>query len=449
MTERRSSAFRRPIGSYLRTVVGVQEAVLDKVPNERPRYTALGGLVLGASLLAVVSMFAAMRWVTDSWTVSLVVALIWGAMILTFDRWLVTSVSGATNRFGRLSSYLPRILMAALMGVVIAEPLVLTIFQREVEHEVSRDRMRTLQEYESRLRLCNPVAGTAEAAKQPDSTTCQGYLLVVPDPGAALVALTGYQAQADQLQESVDAGAKALDQLEAQARQECTGEGGTALTGKAGEGPNCRRLRADADRLRAEQTSETARLSNLRRLIQDRQKALSQVQESAAEARNVAIKRLVQSQEAALGPIGLIDRLSALQRLGSDSNNVTAATWLLRLLIMLIDVLPALARLVMGTTAYDRIVAYHSELAVQTQFAVAENQRRLVLADEELARERKELELAVLREQIELNASIDRLLVDSHRASLISRRATEIRGASKSISAADLPEKRDRPSIEP
>ncbi|GIG93228.1 DUF4407 domain-containing protein [Plantactinospora endophytica] len=422
--------------------------MLNNVPNERPRYTALGGLVLGSSLLAVVSMFAAMRWATDSWIVALVVALIWGAMILTIDRWLVTSVSGATSLVARLSSYLPRILMAALLGAVIAEPLVLAIFEREIAQEVSLDRMQSLQEYESKLRLCNPVAGTAEAAKPPDPTACQDYLLVVPDPGAALVALTGYQAQADALQKSVDAGAEELDQLEARARRACNGSGGAALTGEAGEGLNCRHLHADADRLRAEQTSETARLSDLRRLIQDRQTSLSQVQESAAEARNAAIERLVQSQEAALGPAGLIDRLSALQRLGSDSGNVAAATWLLRLLITLINVLPAFARLVMGTTAYDRIVAYHSEIAVRTQFAVAENRRDLILADEELARERKELELAVLREQIELEASIDRLLVDSRRANLISRRATELRGASGSISAADLPEKRDHPSIE-
>ncbi|WFE58615.1 DUF4407 domain-containing protein [Micromonospora sp. WMMD712] len=449
MAERLDRNFGWPIGSYLRALAGVQEEVLNFVPNERPRYTALGGVVVGASLLAVVSMFAAMRWVTDSWVVALVVSMFWGAMILTLDRWLVTSVSGSTSRAGRLGSYVPRILMAALMGVVIAEPLVLTIFQREVEQEVSLDRMRSLQEYESKLRLCNPVAGTSEAARQPDPAACQGYLLVVPDPGAALVALAGYQAQADEMQKSVDAGAKELDQIETRAWQECNGEQGAGLSGSPGEGPNCKRLRADADRLRAEQTKKAARLSDLRELIRDRQASLSEVQESAAQERNAAIRRLVRSQEAALGPIGLIDRLSALQRLGSESSSVAAAAWLLRLLIMLIDVLPAFVRLVMGTTDYDRIVAYRSELAVQTQFAVAENHRDLVLADEELARERKELELAVLRERIELDASIDRLLVDSHRASLISRRATELRSASKSISAADLPEKRDHPSVEP
>ncbi|MFC7532474.1 DUF4407 domain-containing protein [Actinoplanes sp. GCM10030250] len=448
MAARRKSPFRRPIGSHLRAVVGVQEAVLDEVPNERPRYTALGGLILGASLLAVVSMLAAMRWITDSWGVALAVALIWGAMILTLDRWLVTSVSGASG-VGRLGSYVPRILMSMLMGVVIAEPLVLSVFHREIEQKVSVDRIRSLQEYESKLRLCNPVAGTDESAIPRDVTACQDYLLVVPDPGADLVALTAYKAQADELRDSVDADAEKLARLEAQARQECNGENGLALTGEAGQGPNCRRLRAEADRFRAGQTSETARLAELRKLIQNRQQSLSQVQESSARVRNAAIERLTRSREAAQGPIGLTDRLTALQRLGSDSGNVAAATWLLRLLIMMIDVLPALARLVMGTTAYDRIVAYHSEIAVRTQFAVAENRRDLVLADEELARERKELELAVLREQIELEASIDRLLVDSRRAGLISRRATELRGASKSISATDLPDKRDHPSIGP
>jgi hypothetical protein len=448
MNEPRRGVLRRPIGNRLRAVVGVQESVLDEVPNERPRYTALGGLILGGSVLAAASMFAAMRWVTEAWPVALAVALIWGAMILTLDRWLVTSVSGVTGTVRQLS-YLPRIVMAMLLGVVIAEPLVLAVFRSEIEQEVSVDRIRSLQEYESRLRLCNPVAGTAEAAERPDTTACQGDLLALPDPGADLAALTAYQAQVDDLQKSVDAGEKELSRRETQARAECYGEDGAGLTGKAGVGPNCQLLSASADRYRAGQNSDRARLAALQQLIQARQASLSKVQQSAADTRNTAIETLVQSQRAAQGPIGLIDRLSALQRLSADNGYVTAATWLLRLLITLIDVLPALARLVMGTTAYDRIVAYRSEVAVRTQFAVAENHRHLILADEELARERKDLELAVLRDQIELEASIDRLLVDSRRAGLISRRATELRGAGRNLSATDPSGDHDQPSIEP
>jgi hypothetical protein len=393
-------------------------------------------------------MYAAMRWVTDAWPIALAGALIWGAMILALDRWLVTSVSGTTSGVGRLTIYVPRIVMATLVSVVIAEPLILAAFKPAIEQQVTLERMRSLQENESMLRLCNPVPGTAEVALRPDPANCRSYRLAGPDPGADLTALTGYEAMAASLQKEIDARATDLDRSELQARRECNGTDGGTLTGRAGVGPNCVRLRAAAGALRAEQSDEKKRLSDLRRLIEQKQATLLQVQKSAAEARTESIRNLVQQQRAAQGPIGLLERLSALQRLGDQNGYVVAATWLVRLMIMLIDVLPALARLVMGTTAYDRIVAHHAEVAVRTQFAVAENRSHLILADEQLARERKELEIAVQRERIELEAGIDRLLVDSRRAGLISRRATELRGAGRSLPAADVSD-HDQPSIEP
>jgi len=169
-------------------------------------------------------------------------------------------------------------------------------------------------------------------------------------------------------------------------------------------------------------------LAALDRSIATKQAQLFSSQNSAAERRDEAIQQEIRSSQARSAAFGVLARMSALQQLSEANPTVGVATWLLRLFLILIDTLPALARLLMGTTAYDRIIAVQSEQAVRTQFEVAQNRHFLALKDEEFARARKELEIATLRDRIELEASIDRLLVDSRRASLITRRATELRG---------------------
>lgn len=435
-----TTARRRSPGTILRSIAGVQEAVLDEVPHERPRYTALGGLILGAAVLSVVSMAMAMQWVVASRVAAVAVALIWGLLILTLDRWLVSSITGSRG-VNRLQAFIPRLMLAVLVGIVIAEPLVLAVFDREIEQQIKLDRAAARQKYESQLRACNPVPGTAEAAVGRGATAgCDSYLLALPDPGADIVALSGLKAQAEALEKQLDKDSKAYEALEDVARRECQGIPGSGLTGRAGEGPNCRRTRAQADMYRRDhRIDETAsQLTELRQAIQQKQEGLQDIQSAAATARDHAISQRIAEMESGDTMTGVLARLSALQRLGDEAGHVTAATWLLRLLIVLIDTLPALTRLLMGTTAYDRIIAHQADQAIKTQFVIANSRRLLAMADERLARERKELEIAALRDQIELEASIDRLLVDSRRASLISRRATELRGESERTLAADI-----------
>jgi hypothetical protein len=443
--------------ALLRKVAGVHEAVLNEVPHERPRYTALGGLLVGTAVMSIVSSFLALRWVIDATPLAAFVAVVWGLMILTLDRWLVTSVNG--NRGAdRVWIYLPRMLMAVLIGVVIAEPLVLSVFDREIEEKIHTERIDTLAKSESSLRRCNPVAGTAEAAQETDTAACQEYRLALPDPGVEMAALAAYQAQARDLETSLKADTKALAELESEARRECAGESGEGLTGKVGLGPNCHALLSEADQYRRTHDIDTKgrQLSVLRETIRQKQLKLSDVQVRSANRRDAAIETRLAEAKAADNGDGMVARLSALQRLTEENGTVAAATWLLRLLIVLIDVLPALARLLMGNTAYDRIIAYQAEQSIRTQFVVAQNRRSLTLARERLMLERSELEIAIAREQFELDASIDRLLVDSRRASLISRRATELRGEGDRTLAGELaprpvpatPDDRNHPSLD-
>ena len=371
----------------LRALAGVREPVLDWVPEERSRYTALGGLVLGTAVLATVSMFMAVRLVTGTFIPALLLAPIWGLFVLSLDRWLVsTAPSGQVAE--RLMMYAPRLLLALVTGIVIAEPLVLMVFDKEVEQSIRVDDVREQRVLESRWRYCNPIPGTTEAAAAPGtSLECRDFRLSLPDPGAAVNELSRLQSQLTSLRSEYEASSRRLQQLEDDASRECAGVSGGGLSGTAGEGPNCRRLRAEANRYRADQRLDVtaSAVTKLTARIETQQTRVGTSQSEAARARDVAIRERVEELRDTSDP-GLLARLGALNRLAASGDGVALTTWLLRLFIVLIDVLPALARLLMGTTAYDRILAYQVDHNVRAGNAAAHERLLSELTSLELAR---------------------------------------------------------------
>src|SRR5699024_10544572 len=77
----------------------------------------------------------------DSMEVSVFFALFWGALIFNLDRYIVSTLSAGTS--GKVISKqnileaTPRLLMAILLGFVIATPLELKLFEKEINAEIS------------------------------------------------------------------------------------------------------------------------------------------------------------------------------------------------------------------------------------------------------------------------------------------------------------------------
>ena len=85
-------------GKWLRSLIGVDERLLDRVWEERARYTCLGAIVLGTATMAALSMLDALdQMFGPIWPVLVLVALFWGAFICGLDRWLIASTHGARS----------------------------------------------------------------------------------------------------------------------------------------------------------------------------------------------------------------------------------------------------------------------------------------------------------------------------------------------------------------
>ena len=158
---------------------GADAEVLARFPGDRARYATLGSVLLVTGALATVSMWFALHSALDvSALAAIPFALAWGLAIITIDRMLVVSMqtskgsvvqpanpappnspaqpnnpaqAGNTaqqnnpapaekrkrRRGNVLWLALPRVALALLLGVVISTPIVLRIFQSEINTQIS------------------------------------------------------------------------------------------------------------------------------------------------------------------------------------------------------------------------------------------------------------------------------------------------------------------------
>jgi Domain of unknown function (DUF4407)/Protein kinase domain len=131
-------------------VAGADPRYVQTVPD-RVRYTSMGAIVLLTATAATASLTVALSLVFTArdWPFYLPVGLLWGAIVLNFDRWIVSSIDygpltgedTAPGQGPRTSSkavhFAVRFTMAALVGLVISEPIVLAIFGPEINQQLA------------------------------------------------------------------------------------------------------------------------------------------------------------------------------------------------------------------------------------------------------------------------------------------------------------------------
>ncbi|MFC4854541.1 DUF4407 domain-containing protein [Actinophytocola glycyrrhizae] len=416
----------RGAGRWLRSVVGVKEDILDWVPEERPRYTRLGAIVLNTGLMAGLSLVVALSSVTNgAWWALLPVGLLWAYMILTFDGWLISSTHGV-QRTSKLALFLPRIVISLLLGAAIAEPLVLWVFQPSVHNEIDEYRKSAVEDYESKLRSCNPAFGAVSA-----DPSCRGFQLTIKDsPGAIETRLASETSLLDRTTEQVAAMDRHYAQLDRVARAECTGATGPGLTGVPGVGGECRRNREKADQYRLDVRLDQrhAELNALEASVVDLTAKLAQARQVAGRQVSDAIAAKVREKRENLADVGLLDEIHALERLTDTSTVIAVAGWVLRLLLIAIDCLPVLSKMMGGTTCYDTLVTRQLESAKRLHSKHVHLYERQDSVNLDILAQRAERKLRNKTDAMDTEERVERAVRRKQRAEQIDRLAAELEG---------------------
>jgi hypothetical protein len=131
------AARHRRIGDGMAVLAGARPEVLASAPGARARFVALGGVLLSTGGLAVLSAaFAVHMALGVWWPFALLVGLGWGTVIVNLDRMLLVGMAHDASLRRNLMLAVPRIALALVLGVVIATPLTLQVFHREIDTEV-------------------------------------------------------------------------------------------------------------------------------------------------------------------------------------------------------------------------------------------------------------------------------------------------------------------------
>jgi hypothetical protein len=129
---------------------GADLDILDQVPTEKSKYFGIGGTIIFTALMASFAGGYAFFTAFKDPQLSIFFGLFWGALIFNLDRYIVSTfgVGDGKKTISRqeFAEATPRIVMAVVLGFVIATPLELKLFEREINAEISRENARAQKE---------------------------------------------------------------------------------------------------------------------------------------------------------------------------------------------------------------------------------------------------------------------------------------------------------------
>lgn len=399
-------ARRRRIGDGLATLGGARPELLEVSPGARPRFVALGGVLLSTGGLAVLSMaFAVAMALGVWWPIALLVGLGWGFVVVNLDRMLLVGMAHDASVGRNIALAIPRLGLALVLGVVIATPLTLQVFHKEIDTEIVTMQAEAADEYRTSLEADARFAGLPELAGQVALEE-----QIVATGGAADPALAGVQAEVAARQNALDQAVATHQQLQARAQCELDG---TCGTGEAGTGQAYVEARAAADAAAVAVTAARSALDDARAAAADAEDRSLALASSSLTTNQEQLARLTAEQDRLQaqfddtneGSGGILLRLEALDRLSDRNTTLWAAKTMLSLLFLCVEMLPVLVKLLLNfgpPSAYDELAALRDrgdveveELQKRSRLEIAEAQEELlVMAEKERLDRQKEAVLA-------------------------------------------------------
>jgi len=324
---------------FLWWCAGAYQDLLRQYPSEHTKYAGLGGVILATFVLASLSAGYAIYSVFGDivWTVTF--ALIWGFIIFNFDRFLVSTMRkyGVSPR-KQLQLALPRFLLALLIGLTIARPLELKIFEKEIDVKMAENRHKKILMNDSLLRQ---ESKTTELAALGERLRLSNRKAAIEDT---------------------------LHRLQQSYVQEADGTGGSGRRGIE----RLTKLKMDAFNNSQQQFSPELLLLSSQLKSQD--SILANLQSDYSEKQK--------KYEAELQTkMGFLERNKALADLSNEETSVFWANFFISLLIILIEVGPVLSKLMMPIGPYDIALA-------KTELTAMANSENEMSRDKELLQER-------------------------------------------------------------
>lgn len=346
--------------NLLTRLAGADPDVLAKARTDRAKYATMGVVLLTTAGFAGVSAtFALDTSVGLPLPAAIVAGVLWGCAILALDRMLVVSLTRQSGWVRNAVAAVPRLLLAFVIGSIVSVPLVLRIFQPEINGELEIMHSENLTVAQEKLdKRFADIPRTQERVTELQAIASgQSQPSVSADPDVVAA------------QEKVTLAQKAYDDAAKEAQCELVGNCGT---GQPGIGEAYRQAKARADQAAVALSDAKANLAAVTSAAQAKISggAASNSRAAAEELKTLAPRLEQRKAERAeaqrrldsgeLNNEGMLARLEALDRLSDEHGNMQLAQWALTALFLLIELLPVTVKLlsVFGAkTLYERLLA--------------------------------------------------------------------------------------------
>ncbi|MEX2512806.1 MAG: DUF4407 domain-containing protein [Cyclobacteriaceae bacterium] len=351
------------IKNFLFFCSGAYLPLLKKSPTEMNKYLGIGGAVFFTAVFAGMSAGYALSTVFENVYWVVVLALVWSLMIFNLDRYIVSSMEKKASGWSNLKMALPRVLIAMLLALVIAKPLELKIFEKEITRQLDRDRLRVIQESREELDLGFPE-------------------------------LIGLREEINNLKSEVESKENFRNQKQQEYDQERFGIKNSGTSGLIGLGINARKKENQLDE--AEDDFRSTQVRNHEKI-------------DALEAEILRINQQKESewlsQKASLDNYnGMAAQLDAFGSLINESRPIFWANIFIILLFLFLETAPIIVKLLTEKGPYDWMIERHQEglvLGINEKWhkVKSESESRIAVFDT-LQPEIKEKNISLARNKI-------------------------------------------------
>ncbi|MEV8249588.1 DUF4407 domain-containing protein [Microbacterium sp. NPDC076768] len=390
--ERRARAQRTPGSRWRQLAIlgGAEGEVLDRVPGETPRFVQMFFVLAGTALLSAISMlFALTTGVQAVIWVAVPLAIVWSLIIFNLDRFLTSTMSSTTNIWRLIGLAIPRVIMAAIIGFVVAEPLVLQIFNNDIAREVASTNISQSQSDQEALETGPEKLALDAASTRLAELENQAATGIVAGTDSSSATESAAQATVDDVTAKLTEQQAVIDQARILYQCELTGEGAGTVPGCTGvNGEGASSDAAEAQLNEAQQTYDalaaqlrdaneelaaagtTAKENTSASETQNREQAESQLpaaRESYDQALAAYNDRADSVASGNAGAVGLLSQISALERLSEKEPAILWARILIAALFFMIELLPVLVKVL---TSYGAPSLYEKAAAIRKQVAL-------------------------------------------------------------------------------
>jgi hypothetical protein len=356
-------------GDFLAWLGGGDLKILAQAPGyERTRFIQMAIVLLTTSGIGTLSMmFALHDGVHTSLVVAIIGGLVWGFIILNLDRFLVLSMGHSRDLKRLLLMALPRLGLAAVISIVVATPMTLRIFAKDIQNEMVQVNASESQQVAAQQLKTGPATQADGLLTQinADKQVLAGHLQgTVSNPE-----VTFWQTKVSALTPQVKQAQTAMDNAQAAYQCEVDGSGPhcEGASDLQGNGPLAKLKKTEFEQ-------DQQNYQNLSSQLQSDQQQLASAQSAAEQASGQTLQQQQAQAKAALpglenqynkleaqltnnekqaqgaveGNTGILAQLQDLSTAGAKDPILGAAQWIVTLLFFCIEILPVTVKVLLN-----------------------------------------------------------------------------------------------------